>query len=265
LAGSSLAAPSLFSEQETLIQNIARLAPFIPSLLRASLINIQLLIGLIALGYVFGTLTALLQVYGGKILGTVARIYEWIFRSVPALVLLFLFYYGPPRFGIGISGFAAAMFALGFRSSAYQSQIFRGAIQSIPSGQMLAARSMGMSRIQAIFSIILPQAFRLSIPGWTNEFSSVIKDTTLAYAVGFNEVLRTARIVYDTHYDLAMSVLIFVALIFMVLTLAGNALMGGVERRFRIPGLQVPGHEKTRQSSRTSSDSWGLRLRNFWR
>ena len=217
------------------------------------MINIELLLALIAVGYVFGTLVALLQVYGGKVLGTLARIYEWIFRSIPALVLLFLFYYGPPRFGLDISGFVAAMFALGFRSSAYQSQIFRGAIQSIPSGQMMAARSMGMSRVRAIFTIILPQAFRLSIPGWTNEFSSVIKDTTLAYAVGFNEVLRAARIVYDTHYDLAMTVLIFVALIFMVLTLLGNAGMGLVERKFGIPGLQVPGYEKVRQMALGSS------------
>ncbi|MBE0635344.1 amino acid ABC transporter permease [Candidatus Bipolaricaulota bacterium] len=235
------------------IQYIVRLGPYIPNLLRATVINIELLIGLIAVGYVFGTLVALLQVYGGRALCTVARIYEWIFRSIPALVLIFLFYFGPPRFGVNVTGFTAAMFALGFRSSAYQSQIFRGAIQSVPTGQMMAARSMGMSRIRAIFTIILPQAFRLSIPGWTNEFSSVIKDTTLAYAAGFNEVLRTARIVYDTDMTLAMAVLVFVALIFMVLTLLGNAAMGFVERRFRIPGLEVPGHEKARQMSLGSS------------
>lgn len=195
---------------------------------------------------------ALLQVYGGRLFGTVARVYEWIFRSIPALVLLFLFYFGPPRFGVDISGFLAAMLALGFRSSAYQSQIFRGAIQSIPSGQMMAARSLGMSRARAIFTIILPQAFRLSIPGWTNEFSSVIKDTTLAYAVGFNEVLRTARIVYDTHIDLALVVLVFIALVFLILTFAGNTTMGILERKFRIPGLQVPGSEKVRRESRGS-------------
>lgn len=197
-----------------------------------------------------GTIVALLQVYGGRFFGILARIYEWIFRSIPALVLLFLFYYGPPRFGVDISGFAAATLALGFRSSAYQSQIFRGAIQSIPSGQMMAARSMGMSQIRAIFTIILPQAFRLSIPGWTNEFSSVIKDTTLAYAVGFNEILRTARIVYDTHYDLAMLVLVFVALVFMALTLTGNAAMGIAERKLRIPGLQMPGTDQVRKMTR---------------
>jgi len=210
-------------------------------LLRASLINIQLLVALIAVGFVAGTLVALLQVYGGRFFGALARIYEWIFRSIPALVLLFLFYYGPPRFGADISGFMAATLALGFRSSAYQSQIFRGAILTIPSGQMMAARAMGMSRIRAIFSVILPQAFRLSIPGWSNEFSSVIKDTTLAYAVGFNEIMRTARIVMDSAYELAMLAFIAVALVFLVLTYAGNATMGGVERRFRIPGLQMPG------------------------
>jgi polar amino acid transport system permease protein len=226
---------------------IVRLAPYIPSLLRATLINIELLIGLIAVGYVLGTIIALLQVYGGKILGTAARVYEWIFRSIPALVLLFLFYFGPPRFGVDISGYIAAMLALGFRSSGYQSQIFRGAIQSIPTGQMMAARSIGMSRMRAIFTIILPQAFRLSIPGWTNEFSSVIKDTTLAYAVGFNEVLRTARIVYDANIDLTLLVLVFIALVFLGLTFIGNATMGMLERRFRIPGLQVPGNDKLRQ------------------
>ncbi len=224
-----------------MIESLAAIWSHVPLLLRASVINIELLLALIAVGFVIGTLVALLQVYGGPFLGALARIYEWIFRSIPALVLLFLFYYGPPRFGLGISGFVAATLALGFRSSAYQSQIFRGAILAIPTGQMMAARSMGMSRGQAIASIILPQAFRLSIPGWTNEFSSVVKDTTLAYAVGFNEIMRSARIIMDSDYSLAMLAFIAVALVFLVLTYAGNATMGGVERRFRIPGLQMPG------------------------
>lgn len=224
-----------------MIESLTELGPFLPGLLRASLINIGLFFSLILVGFAAGTVVALLQVYGGRVLGSVARIYEWIFRSIPALVLLFLFYYGPPRFGMDISGFAAATLALGLRSSAYQSQIFRGAIQCLPSGQMMAARSVGMSQIRAIFSIILPQAFRLSIPGWTNEFSSVIKDTTLAYAVGFNEILRTARIIMDSAYELAMLAFIAVAVVFLVLTSAGNAAMGSLERRFRIPGLQMPG------------------------
>lgn len=214
---------------------------YLPMLLKASLINLELLGALLLIGFFIGTLVALLQVYGGRTLGTVAYLYEWVFRSIPALVLLFLFYYGPPRFGISVKPFLAASLALGFRSSAYQSQIFRGAILAIPSGQMVAARALGMSRLQAVRHIILPQAFRLAIPGWSNEFSSVVKDTTLAYAVTLNEIMRQAKVVMDTHYELTMATFIVVALVFLVFTYSGNALLGQVERRFRIPGLQMPG------------------------
>jgi polar amino acid transport system permease protein len=204
-----------------------------------------LLAALIVLGFLVGTVVAVLQVYGGRALSTLAGAFEWVFRSIPALVLLFLFYYGPSQFGWYISSFVAASLALGLRSSAYQSQIFRGAIQSIDAGQMAAARSMGMCRTRAVVSIILPQAFRLSIPGWSNEFSSVVKDTTLAYAVGLNEIMRSARIIVDRRYELAMLALVAVALVFLLFTYAGNTLLGTVERRVCVPGLQMPGRERT--------------------
>lgn len=207
-------------------------------LLRAVVINIELCLSLLALGFVVGTMIALLQVYGNRTLRTLAFGYEWIFRSIPALVLLILFYFGPSEFGVEVSSFLAATIALGFRSSAYQSQIFRGAIQALPSGQMLAARSVGLSRAQAVTSIILPQAFRLAIPAWSNEFSSVVKDTTLAYAVGLNEILRHARYIIVQHYNLAMLAYLTVALIFLVLTYAGNSGLGWLEGRARIPGLE---------------------------
>jgi polar amino acid transport system permease protein len=213
-------------------------------LLRATLLNIELLLALLAVGFVVGTIVAVLQVYGGRVLGILAFIYEWIFRSIPALVLLFIVYFGPARFGLATSRFLSATIALGLCSSGYQSQIFRGAIQSISSGQMMAARALGMSRTRAIASVILPQALRLSIPGWSNEFSAVVKDTTLAYAVGYNELLRAARAIMDRHYDLAMLSFLTVALIFLVLTYAGNWSLGLLERRTRIPGLQVAGWSK---------------------
>ncbi|KUK27496.1 MAG: Polar amino acid ABC transporter, inner membrane subunit [Acetothermia bacterium 64_32] len=220
---------------------LGQVGHYLPMLLRASLVNLELLWALLLIGFSLGTLVALLQVYGGRLLGTLAYIYEWVFRSVPALVLLFLFYYGPSHFGLDIQSFLAACLALGFRSSAYQSQIFRGAIQAIPTGQMVAARALGMSRPRAILHVILPQAFRLAIPGWSNEFSSVTKDTTLAYAVGLNEIMRYAKIVMDRQYELAMATFIVVALVFLAFTYSGNALLGQLERRFRIPGLQMPG------------------------
>ncbi|HEU67677.1 MAG TPA: amino acid ABC transporter permease, partial [Candidatus Acetothermia bacterium] len=115
---------------EVTIANLVEVTRHLPMLLRSSLINIQLLVALLVVGFVVGTVVALLQVYGGRIVGILAFVYEWVFRSIPALVLLFLFYYGPAQFGLYISSFLAATLALGFRSSAYQSQVFRGAIQS---------------------------------------------------------------------------------------------------------------------------------------
>ncbi len=212
--------------------------------LQATLINLGLLAGLIILGLVVGIPIALLQVYGVRPLRWLASAWEGFFRGVPALVLLFLFFFGPAQFGVQLSAFTAAILALGFRSSGYQSQIFRGAIQSIPRGQMLAARSMGMSRLQAIRYVVLPQALRLAIPAWSNEFSSVIKDTTLAYAIGVNEVLRQVRYIADRYYELAMPAYLTVALIFLVLTYGGNWLLGRLERRWALPGFPMRGAEE---------------------
>ena len=210
-------------------------------LLRATLLNVELLFTLLVVGFVVGTIVAVLQAYGGRVVGIIAFIYEWVFRSIPPLVLLVILYYGPSQLGFAITRFVAATFALGLCSSGYQSQVFRGAIQSISSGQMMAARSLGMSRTRAIVSVILPQAFRLSIPGWSNEFSAVAKDTTLAYVVSYNELLRTASSIVDRDYKLAIPAYLTVALIFLVLTYAGNRSLGWLEKRTRIPGLQVAG------------------------
>lgn len=223
---------------------------YIPMLLRASLLNIALLFSLISVGFVVGTVVAVIQVYGRRAASTVAETYAWIFRSVPSLVMLFLFYYTPPRFGVRISSFLAATLALGLCSSAYQSQIFRGAIQAISGGQMQAARSLGMSRPRAVVCVMLPQAFRLAIPGWSNEFSSVVKDTALAYVVGLNEVMRAAKLINDTRYDLTMPALILTALLFLAMTNAGNLVLGGIERKFGIPGLQMPGRTRTADAGR---------------
>lgn len=225
-------------------------AQYIPMLFRACLLNVALLFALVAVGFAVGTVVAVVQVYGRRVASAFAAGYAWVFRSVPPLVLCFLFYFGPPRFGLRVSSFLAATLAIGLCSSGYQSQIFRGAILAISSGQMQAARSLGMSRIRAVRSIILPQAFRLAIPAWSNEFSSVVKDTSLAYVVGLNEVMRAAKVINDTRYDLTMPALVLTALLFLAMTNAGNLALGAVERRYGIPGLQMPGRMRTTDMGR---------------
>lgn len=242
-------------------ERFALIVPRLPRFLVELLDNLSVFAVLIPIGFAVGIVIALIQVYTsvqprpratplGRALElswvTIARIpwaialaWEWFFRGVPALVLLFLFYYGSPQLGIDISGFMAAALAMGFRSSGYQSQIFRGAIQSISSGQTMAAQSIGMGRLQTIGSIVLPQALRLAIPAWSNEFSSVLKDTSLVFVVGINEVVRYTRNVSVNSPELTMHAFLTVALLFWILTWIGNTGLGLLERHLALPGFEA--------------------------
>jgi len=215
-----------------------QVAPHVPVLLRGFVVNIQLLLGLISLGLAVGVVTALVEVYAPRPVGIAASAYTWFFRGVPEIVLLFLFYFGLSQFGIPVSAFFAAVLALGLRSSAYQAQIFRGAFQSIPHGQMMAARALGLGRLRSIVYVVLPQALRLSLAGWSNEFSSVLKDTTLAWGIGVVEVMRQASYIRARNFTLTLPIYVTVALMFLVLTYVGNLAIGLAERRLRVPGLE---------------------------
>lgn len=213
----------------------------LPVLLQGLSVNLALLGGLLSLGFVLGILLAVLEVYGPKPLRLFAASYSWVFRSIPEILLLLLMWFGPPQFGVQISPFTAAVLALGLRSSAYQAQIFRGALQAVPTGQMLAARALGLSKFQAVRYVLLPQALRLSLAGWGNEFAVVLKDTTLAYAVGVVEVMRQARYLGSREMPLTLPAYITVALLFLGLTYAGLFALGTLEKRLRIPGLETRG------------------------
>ncbi|MFN3346278.1 MAG: amino acid ABC transporter permease [Candidatus Bipolaricaulaceae bacterium] len=211
----------------------------LPVLVQGLSVNLALLGGLLSLGFALGIVFAVLEVYGPRPLRIFASLYSWVFRSIPEILLLLLVWLGPSRFGKPIAGFTAAVIALGLRSSAYQAQIFRGALQAVPAGQMLAARALGLSKLQAVRHVLLPQAFRLSLAGWGNEFAVVLKDTTLAYAVGVVEVMFQARSMGTREMPLTLPAYITVALLFLGLTYAGLSLLGVVEKRLRIPGLEA--------------------------
>jgi polar amino acid transport system permease protein len=157
-----------------------------------------LILTVLALGFGFllGMLLAMMRVYGERELAWIGSAYEKILRGIPVLVLMFIFAYGIPEIFWYLDTIyrqvASIILALSLRSAAYQSQIFRGAILSVNPGQMVAARAVGMRKIQAFRHIILPQALRLAVPGWTNEYSVVIKDTSFAYSFGVIELTKAA-------------------------------------------------------------------------
>ena len=132
--------------------------------------------------------------------------------------------------------FAVAVVVLGLRSAAYQSQIFRGAIESIADGQMLAARSLGMTKWQSIRTVILPQALRLSLPGWSNEYPVLLTDSAVAYVIGVAELLtRTAQVISKTGEPMVLY--LTCAVIFIILNYGGMMLIQRVEKKVRIPGF----------------------------
>ncbi|MDD4138452.1 MAG: amino acid ABC transporter permease [Methanoregula sp.] len=200
--------------------------------------TIGLVLSGLALGFALGLPMALGQVYGSRPMRSIIGVYVWFFRGLPILILLFLFWFGIfPAIGLGsLSAFVVGAIVLGLRGAAYQSQIFRGAIQSVNEGQMIAARSLGMSRLTAIRSVILPQAIRIALPGWSNEYPNILTDSAVCYAIGVAELLTiTSRIVTQTH--VTMPIYLATAGIFIILNYGGLRVLHGLEKRVAIPGF----------------------------
>ncbi len=217
-------------------ENILLIYQTFPYLMNGSFITIGLVGGALGLGLIIGIPMAVGQVYGNKFISGLISIYVWFFRGLPVLVLLFLFYFGLfTLLNLNLSAFNSAILVLGLRSAAYQSQIFRGSIQSIGEGQMLAASSLGMKKYDAIISIILPQALRISIPGWSNEYTILLKDSAITYAIGVMEILTRANFVATRTYN-PMPVFFLCAVIFIVLTYGGVKLLTLLENKVKIPG-----------------------------
>ncbi|MFN3410690.1 MAG: amino acid ABC transporter permease [Exilispira sp.] len=164
----------------------------LPLLLNATLTAIFLTFASIFIGMIVGISITFLRIYSNKFVKKIVFAYEWVLKGTPPLIVIFIFYFGLGKY-LNLGPFLSAALALGLRSSAYQSQIYRGAVLSITSEQTEAGLSLGLSRVRTFILIIIPQAFRLSLPGFTNEFTIVLKDTPLAYAVGLVEILKAGR------------------------------------------------------------------------
>jgi polar amino acid transport system permease protein len=208
----------------------------LPYILGGIWVTLAVVSGALAMGLSLGLLLAVVQVYGSRGLRRIAGVYVWFFRGIPLLVLLFIFYFGLlAELQIELSPFTVSIVVLGLISSAYQSQIIRGAILSLPEGQFKAARSLGMSDTRAILFIVLPQALRLSIPGWTNEYTIIMKDSAVTYALGVTEILARSRHVAERTYQ-HFWIYILAGCIFLVLTYVGTKLFRMLEKKVRIPG-----------------------------
>ncbi len=219
-----------------MLESILVVKEALPYILQGALVTVGIVLGAMGIGLALGMPVAVIQVYAPGWLRLLASAYVWFFRGIPVLVLLLLFYFGLfSLIGLNISAFLAAVIVLGLRGVAYQSQIFRGAILSLPQGQMKAARALGMSDIQAIQGIILPQALRLSIPGWSNEYSIVLKDSAIAFVLGTSEIMSRTHFVASRTYE-HLPLYLAAGAVFFILTTVGVRSLRALEKRVSLPG-----------------------------
>ncbi len=190
----------------------------------------------ITAGFFIGLSLALGRVYGTKQVNWFCLGYIEVIRGTPLLVQLFIIYFGLPSVGVVFSPLQAALLGLAINSGAYQAEYLRGSIQSIESGQMTAARSLGMSKLQGIQHVVLPQALRVSIPAWSNEFIYLLQYSSIAYLITVPELMAEGEFI-AAHTFRYLEIFAIIAIIYLVLTIISTEVIDRIAQRLSIPGI----------------------------
>ena len=208
----------------------------IPAILKGLALTLEIIFITLSLGFVLGLPVASIQVYSWRAPAVLMYVYERIVRGIPVMFTIFLIYFGAPYLGLELDAFMSGVLALGLRSSAYQSQIFRGSLQSVGKDQIDAAESLGMGRLKIIRKVVLPQALRRALPAWSNEWSTMVKDSSLVYVLGVVEMMTRAKMIVD-RTGMAIPIFLTVALFYLIITASGNKFLRYLEERLAIPGV----------------------------
>lgn len=204
-----------------------------PLLLVGAGVTIKITALSVALGVVIGLFVGIARISRIKILRVLAAIYVDFFRGTPLLVQIFLVYFAlPVIMGQRVDPFVAAIGSCGINSGAYVAEIFRAGIQSIDKGQMEAGRSLGMTWVQTMRYIIVPQAFKRVIPPLGNEFIALLKDSSLVSVIGFEELTRRGQLIIAKTYG-SLEIWISVAVIYLAMTLTISRFVAYLERRYK--------------------------------
>lgn len=177
-----------------------------------------------------GFLVSLMRGSSHKILSIGSKSYILLMRGTPLLLQLIVIYYGLPLIGITFDRFSCAIIAFTLNYTAYFAEIFRGGFESIPKGQFEAAQVLGYRRARAIRYIIFPQVLKRILPPLSNEIITLVKDTSLVYILGLNDILRVAQIAANR--ELSLLPLVEVALIYLVLIAILSHGLSKFEKRF---------------------------------
>lgn len=174
-----------------------------PIMLRYLNITLRLALSALLMALALGVMLAVIIQFKVKVLYQLSKLYVSFFRSTPFIAQLFLFYYGLPEFSTTIRDMSpslAIIIVLGMNSSAYMAETIRGAINSVDKGQFEACLSVGMTNMQAMRRVIIPQAARVAIPSLSNSFIDLIKGTAVGFTIGVRDMMSKAQLEAGTSF-----------------------------------------------------------------
>lgn len=192
----------------------------------------------ILIGMILGLLLCIMKLSKSPVLRAISSAYVWLIRGTPMLVQAFLIFFGFPQLiqllnpAFKLDPLTAGIITLSLNAGAYLSEIFRGGIMAIPKGQEEAARSLGLSKTKAYTKVILPQAFKVSIPSLVNQFIISIKDTSILSCIGLAEIVNKAKTYVGSTYQF-FATYVLVAIFYLIIISALMILANYLEKRFK--------------------------------
>lgn len=203
-----------------------------PYFLEGAWVTLKVSILAIILGTVLGFILCLCKMSNIRILKYIASIYIWLFRGLPLLIILFLFYYATP-FDIKLSAFTAALLAMSLNSAAYKAEIIRSGMMAINKGQVEAAEAIGMTPIQIMFRIKIPQMVRLIIPPYINNSVVLLKESAQISVITVPDLMLNAQTQYSSTY-LPYETLGVAAILYLVMTSSLMLLQSWTEKKLKV-------------------------------
>lgn len=209
------------------------LEPYLPMFWSGLSVTLEVTGAALVLAFALGAVIAVLKVLPCRPLRAALDFYTSVFRGVPLIVLLFIAYFATPQLsGYKISMFAAAVLTLGLNGSATVSETLRGGIEGVDAGQYDAAKSLGLTYVQMMWQVIIPQALRSVVPALVNEVITVLKSSSLVATIGLMDMMRAAQSVQALTYR-AFEPFLLVAVIYYVIVMCLVAVANTLERRLR--------------------------------
>jgi len=215
------------------------LVEYLPIIVNGLVLTLEVTIFGVFAGLALGTFLALGDIYGGRVTSTLIRIYVEFFRGSPLIIQLFISQYAVPAIlKIPISPYITAFGVFALNSAAYQKGYIKGALETVSTDQMEAGLSVGMSGKQTLWHVILPQAFRIVITAWSNEFCSLTKSTSALGFVGFMDLMGAGRTIAGQAYIILPAWIVIAAIYLTWITIFTKAADIIYEKK-KIPGLEI--------------------------